>query len=231
MQKILSASLLALAIAAPFAQAHEAGDVILRAGVATVAPQEDSSTLKLDGASAAGTSAGLDNNSQLGLTAVYMVNDNVGVELLAATPFQHTVSVKGVSKLTGIAGLDGDLADVKHLPPTLSLQYFPLGGASKFQPHVGVGLNYTTFFQEELSSTAKAAGFSDLSLDDSFGLALQAGFDYMLTDKIMVNAAVWKIDIDTTATIDGPTALGVKRTKVDVDVDPYAYMVGVGYKF
>ena len=216
MQKILSASLLALAVAAPFAQAHEAGDIILRAGVATVAPQEDSSTVSTTATGPiAGTAATLDNDSQLGLTATYMVTNNVGVELLAATPFQHNIGVKGVA---------ADFAETKHLPPTLSLQYFPMDAGSKFQPYVGVGLNYTTFFQEE----THVAGFSSLELDDSFGLALQAGFDYMLTDNILLNAAVWKIDIDTTATAQH-TTLG--KVKVDVDVDPYAYMVGVGYKF
>ncbi|MBC7212955.1 MAG: hypothetical protein H5U33_23735, partial [Pseudomonas sp.] len=33
------------------------------------------------------------------------------------------------------------------------------------------------------------------------------------------------------ASIDGPSALGVGKTKVDVDVDPWVYMVGIGYKF
>ena len=31
--------------------------------------------------------------------------------------------------------------------------------------------------------------------------------------------------------MNGPSALGVGRTKVDVDVDPWVYMVGLGYKF
>ncbi|MNP86354.1 Outer membrane protein W precursor [compost metagenome] len=55
--------------------------------------------------------------------------------------------------------------------------------------------------------------------------------DYMINDNFLVNAAVWYVDIDTKATIDGPSALGVGKTKVDVDVDPWVYMVGVGYKF
>lgn len=53
----------------------------------------------------------------------------------------------------------------------------------------------------------------------------------MLTDKLMINAQVRYIDIDTEATVKGPTALGVTKTKVDVDVDPMVYMVGLGYKF
>ena len=230
-RKTLTASLLALAVAAPFAQAFEAGDIIVRAGAITVDPNEDSSTLKLDGGSAPGTKATLDSDTQLGLNFAYMVTNNIGIELLAATPFEHTVGVKGVSALTGIPGLDGKLGDIKHLPPTLSVVYYPLDSQSTVQPYVGLGINYTTFFQEDLTSERKDQGFSSLELDDSWGLSAQVGADFMLTDNIMLNAQLRYIDIDTEATVKGPTALGVSQTKVDVDVDPWVYMVGLGYKF
>jgi len=228
---LLTASLLGLALTAPLACAHQAGDIILRAGAATTAPNENSSELKLDGTKVAGTKATLDSDTQLGLAFAYMLSDHIGIELLAATPFQHTVGVRGVSGATGIDGLDGDLADVKQLPPTLSLQYYPLAQDSRFQPYAGVGVNYTLFYDEDLSRERKQQGFSNLKLKNSVGLAGQVGFDYMLTDHLLVNAAVWYVDIDTQASVDGPTALGVGRTKVDVDVDPWVYMVGVGYKF
>jgi outer membrane protein len=208
-------------LAAPLAQAYEAGDVIVRAGAATVDPHEDSSTLKLNGATLGGQ-ATVDSDTQLGLTGTFMLTDNLGIGLLAATPFQHQVGVKG------LGALDGKLADIKHLPPTLSLQYFPLAASSRLQPYVGAGLNYTTFFDEDLTSQREGQGFSNLELDDSWGLALEAGVDYMLTDNLLVNATVWYLDIDTTATAD---LAGAGQVKVDVDIDPWVYMVGLGYKF
>ena len=226
-KSLLSASLVALALSTPLvAQAHEPGDFIVRAGAARVVPNEDSGNVKLDGAKVSGTKATVDNSTQLGLTFAYMITNHIGVELLAATPFSHTVSVKGLG-----AGLDGKLADVKQLPPTLSLQYYPMDSASKFQPYVGVGLNYTKFFDTDLSGTRKQEGFSNLKLKDSVGFAGQVGMDYMLTDRIMLNASVWYVDIDTKASVDGPSALSVGKTKVNVDIDPWVYMVGVGYKF
>lgn len=225
-KSLLSASLIALALAAPVANAHQAGDFILRAGSITTAPNEDSGEIKLDGAKQSGTKATLTSDTQLGLAFAYMITDHVGLELLAATPFQHEVGVKGLG-----AGLDGKLADIKQLPPTLSLQYYPMEPTSKFQPYAGIGLNYTLFFDEDLSSNRKAQGFSNIKLKDSVGLAGQLGMDYMLTDNLLLNAAVWYVDINTEATIDGPSALGVRKTKVDVEVDPWVYMVGIGYKF
>lgn len=225
-KSLLGASLVALALAAPVAHAYQPGDVILRAGAIVTAPNEDSGELKLDGAKVSGTKATLDSDTQLGLTLGYMLTEHVGIELLAATPFQHTVGVKGLG-----AGLDGKLADIKQLPPTLSLQYYPLDASSRFQPYAGIGINYTMFFDEDLSGTRKAQGFRNLKMQDSVGLAGQLGMDYMLTDHLLVNAAVWYVDINTKASIDGPSALGVGKTKVNVEVDPWVYMVGVGYKF
>ncbi|MDR7026184.1 OmpW/AlkL family protein [Pseudomonas peli] len=220
---LFTASLLALAIAAPLAHAHQAGDIIVRAGAITVDPQESSSDIWVGalGTDVAGTKATLDSDTQLGLNFAYMLTNNIGIELLAATPFSHNVGVKG------LGGLDGNLGELKHLPPTLSVVYYPLDSSSAFQPYVGAGINYTWFFDTKLSSEAEGKGFSGLDMKDSWGLAAQVGMDYMLTDNIMLNAQVRYIDIETT----GTTNFGGSKVKVDVDVDPFVYMVGLGYKF
>nr|WP_024309645.1 MULTISPECIES: OmpW family outer membrane protein [unclassified Pseudomonas] len=218
-KSLFTASLLALAIASPIAQAHQAGDIIVRAGAITVDPHEDSSNVKIGGVKAAGTAATLDSDTQLGLNFAYMLTDKLGVELLAATPFSHDIGTKGLGGLK--------LGSVKHLPPTLSLVYYPLDSKSAFQPYVGAGINYTWFFDDKLSSEAEGAGFRGLDLKDSWGWAAQLGADYMLTDSLMINAQVRYIDIET----KGTTYAGTTKVSVDVDVDPFVYMVGLGYKF
>ncbi len=211
--------MLALAVASPAAFAHKEGDIIVRAGAITVAPNEDSGSVHVGGAPQTGTKATLDSDTQLGLNFAYMVTDHVGVELLAATPFSHDVGTKGLGGLK--------LGSLKHLPPTLSAIYYPMESASAFQPYVGLGINYTWFFDTKLTSEAENAGFTGLDMKDSWGLAYQVGADYMLTDNIMLNAQVRYIDIDTT----GTTHSGATKVDVNVDVDPFVYMVGLGYKF
>ena len=217
--KKLAVAALVLSSLSGGAYAHEAGEFFIRAGSATARPTEGSdNVLGMGGFN-------VSNNTQLGLTFTYMATDNIGIELLAATPFSHSVGVKGMPG--PFAGLNGKLADIKHLPPTLSAVYYPLDSSSAFQPYVGLGLNYTWFFDTELTSAAEGKGFSGFDLDDSWGLAGQVGMDYMLTDNLLFNAHVRYIDIETT----GTTSFGGREVKVDVDVDPWVYMVALGYKF
>lgn len=224
---VLGAAAIFSAMASP-AISHEQGDWIVRVGTATVDPSESSSTITTAATGALpGTSAGLDSDTQLGLNIAYMLTDNVAVELLAATPFSHTITAKGLNQYLAVDE-SFNFADTKHLPPTLSVQYYFGDKTSALRPYVGVGINYTVFFEESLSGYSKAnLGASNLELDDSIGLAAQAGVDYMLNDKWLINASIWHMDIDTEATFD--TALG--KGKVDVDIDPWAYMLSVGYKF
>ena len=230
-KSLLSASLFALALAAPLAHAHEAGDILLRAGAITVNPKADSSSVKVDQGPLAGTDlhgkATMSSDTQLGLNFAYMLDSHWGIELLAATPFEHDVKIKG----TILGPANGKLGSLKHLPPTLSIVYYPLDGKSAFQPYVGAGINYTWIYDEHVGSEANAAGFSNFKADNSWGMAFQVGADYMITDNILLNAQVRYIDIDTTATVENDAVEPGTRAKVDVDVDPFIYMVGLGYKF
>ena len=156
-----------------------------------------------------------------------MITNNLGIELLAASPFEHDVKIKG----TALGAANGKLGSLKHLPPTLSLVYYPLDAKSAFQPYVGAGINYTWIYDEHVGSEASANGFSNFRAKNSWGMAWQVGADYMLTDNIMINGQIRYIDIDTTAYVDNNAVAGGTRAKVNVDVDPFIYMVGLGYKF
>ncbi|MEC7727914.1 OmpW/AlkL family protein [Marinobacter sp. UBA2498] len=230
---VLAAAVMA---AAPAVQAYEAGDFIGRVGVVTVDPDSSSSNLnsnalgELDGAKVS-----VDSNTQLGLTVSYMFTDQIALGVLGATPFKHNIEGDG-----SILGGDGKLAETKQLPPTITLQYFPMPSGSKFQPYVGVGVNYTNFFEEKTTQTltdtyatlASGVDRTDIELDDSFGLAAEIGLDYMVTDNIGVNAAIWYADIDTEATINAYAGNTKADTStIDVDIDPWVYMVGLSYKF
>lgn len=209
------------------------GDILLKVGAVTVAPDVTSTVPTLNGDSLAGIADGVDVNddTQLGLSGTYMFSSNWGLEVLAATPFKHDITIDGGATNGTPVGT------TKHLPPTISAQYYFMGHtASKFQPYVGVGVNYTNFFQEDVDpefiSTLNTLNLGldsgELTLKDSWGIAAQAGLDYYINDKLFVNASVMWADISTEAQIDLKPA---GQILVDADLDPWVYRINVGYKF
>jgi len=227
--------MLLLAVSAQGAYSHEAGDIIVRFGPTAVQPDDSSSALVADNlgnlTAALGTTTGVgvDDNTQAGITITYMMEDHWGLELLAATPFDHGISAIGVDSL-GVFSV----GDTKHLPPTLSALYFPADPSSAFQPFFGLGVNYTIFFDESTSGNFESVfGDSSLSLDDSWGLSARIGFDYHLNDNWGITASAWWIDIDTDATVKSPTGVGLGITEITVsaEIDPAVFMLGLSYKF
>ena len=190
----LTLSTALVALAAPVL-AQSQGDWTVGIGVGYLDPKSDNGTL-------AGFDAEIDSDTRPIFTVEYFIQDNLGIELLAATPFKHDVTLGG----------SVDAGSVKHLPPTLSLNYhFPTNSAWK--PYVGAGLNYTIFFEED-------SPLGDLELDNSFGVSLQAGLDYMVTDKGAVRLNVRWFDIDSDVTLDG-NDIGT------AEIDPF--LIGLSY--
>ena len=216
------------------AQGYQAGDIVVRGGYTNVNPNSDKAGVNVEAlGGATPLSISVDDNSQLGLNFVYFFDSNWAVEVLAATPFTHDVTVHDADPANtseAVFGVNVDgltLAEVTHLPPTVSALYY-FDTESAFMPYVGAGLNYTIFFDESFTSAPKGLGFNDLDLDASFGLAFQVGADYAIDDNWMVNASVRYIDIDTEASFKIGDAI---KGTADVEVDPVVFSLMVGYKF
>jgi outer membrane protein len=200
-----SVFLVAIILSAGNALALKKGDWIIKFGVAHVSPNDDSDTLT--GAPTVGV--GVESNTQLFITATYMYSKNVGIEVLASTPFKHD--------LMGTGGLTSKVGTTRHLPPTVSLQYH-FNPDSKVKPYIGAGINYTTFFSEKA-----IAPLTSLSLKDSWGLAAQVGVDVKMNNGWYFNADARYINIETKAT----TNLGT----VNVDINPWVFSIGLGKRF
>lgn len=186
------------------ADAHEKGDWLLRVGAGMVDPDSGNGDV-------GGAEVDVDSGASLVFNGSYFFTPNVALEVLAALPFSHDVNLEGAGKV----------AEVKHLPPTFSLQYhFDTG--NKFRPYVGAGLNWTIFFDED---TEGALAGTDLDLDDSVGLAAQVGADIDINESMFLNFDVRWMDIDTDAEVS-PVGL-----EFDVDIDPFVYSLTLGWKF
>ena len=198
----------ALALAATPALAQSTGTWTIGIGAHNVAPKSNNGTLTATPLGNLRMDVG--NNVRPTITAEYFLKDNLGVEVLAALPFQHDIAVTGVGKV----------GSTKHLPPTVSLQYH--FGQGKLRPFVGAGVNYTRFFSTR--TEGPIAGTS-LSLSDSWGLAGHVGIDFKLGEKAALRVDYRTIDIDTKVKLNGAN-LGTRNT---VNIDPSVY--GVAYVF
>jgi len=221
---------LALALLAAPAFAN----VSVNVGLINVSPDDSSTHLNVvesvAGLPTDSTTVGVNSNTQLGLTFDYQLSPNWTVELVAATPFSHDIKVQG-SAIDGLA-----IGKTKHLPPTLLAQYHFSMNDDRFDPFIGVGVNYTKFFNEKVSSDLTAALQAlhvtttsddvELSLKDSVGLALQAGLNVKLSENWGVHMMVSIMDIDTTGRVK---VNGTTIQSVDVSIDPYVWMLGVRY--
>lgn len=170
-----------VAVASPVA-AQQKGTLTLGVGVGLVAPKSDNGTL-------AGGTVDVGNSVRPTITLEYFLRDNLGVELLGATPFKHTIAISGL----------GDVGTTKQLPPVISVNWhFPTGGA--MTPFVGVGLNYTFFFSEK---TSGALAGNTLDLKNTLGVALHAGVDVKLSERGALRADLRWVDIRPDVYLNG----------------------------
>ena len=207
LQSLVLAAATALTMTTAFAV--PAGTWSVAAGAHYVDPKSDNGTL--DG----GLAVDVDSDVRPTISGEYFIANNVGIELLAAIPFHHDIT---------LTNGDGDQIDAKtqHLPPTLSVQYHFDGYnmPMNVKPFVGVGVNYTTFFKERVYDGTGA----DLDLDDSFGVAGHIGVDipFNATESFRIDARY--MDIKTDASLNG-TDIG------EVDISPWVYGVAFVKQF
>ncbi len=230
-------TLLALAVAAalvPSLAMAEAGDIVVRLRATHIAPDESSKlgaqTASTYGAASAeagivGPAAKLevDSNTIPEIDFSYYITKNIAAELILAVGTRH--DVKAVN-ITG--GATANLGSVNLLPPTLTLQWH-FNPDQTIDPYIGAGLSYVRAMDRSL--TLPVAGGLPIHIDrNSFGPAIQAGFDYNLENKWLVNFDVKKVWFGTDVKLQGVSIPGYQ--KIDsLDIDPWVVSVGFGKKF
>jgi outer membrane protein len=192
------AALTALTSGAAMAQQQDGNWMVRVRAVHLDSANKDSSGLGLS----------INNKTMPEFDISYFFTPNIAAELILTYPQKHDVRS---------SALGGKIGTLKHLPPTLLAQYhFTNFGA--FKPYVGAGINYTRF-----SSVDIADGAADVKRN-SWGGALQVGFDYALDKNWSINFDVKKLYLKTDVSLAG-SKIGTLK------VDPVLVGVGVGYRF
>lgn len=185
-------------LAAPMAQAQseDSGSWIVRARA-----------LYLDSANKDSTGLDLSVNNKTfpEVDFTYFWTPNLATELILTYPQKHDLKAGG-----------SKIGTLKHLPPTLTLQYH-FTNVPGVRPYLGAGVNYTRFMSLDLPD--------GVDVDrNSFGGALNAGFDVPLGGGWLFNVDVKKVYIRTDVSVAGDK-IGTFK------VDPMLYSIGVGKRF
>lgn len=190
------ASACMLASGAAQAQDFAAGSVLVRARAVHMDSANKDST---------GLGLAINNKTLPEVDFSYFFSKHIAAELILTVPQKHTLTSNGTA-----------IGSLRHLPPTLTVQYH--FDAPGYKPYVGAGLNYTRF-----SSVNILGGAADVKRN-SFGPALQVGVDIPLTNTLYLNVDVKKVLIRTDV-----SAGGVKLGKFKAD--PLLVGVGLGWRF
>lgn len=195
------AAALAAGFVAPFAAQAQSGPWMVRVHA-----------LSLDSANKDSTGLGLSVNNKVfpEFDISYFFTPNLAAELVLTYPQKHDIRSNGTK-----------IGTLKHLPPTLSVQYH-FTGLGAFKPYVGGGLNYTRFSSVNFDPVVASLGPSIEK--SSVGAAVGVGFDVEVANNIYLNLDVKKVQIRTDVKSNGVKA-GEFR------VDPLLVGVGVGMRF
>jgi outer membrane protein len=195
------------AVAAPAAHADTNGsndtNWVVRFGVHAVVPKDNNGNL-------AGAQSSISSSVRPTGSLEYMFTPNWGADVLVAWPFQHDVKLAGLGKV----------AQTKQLPPTFGINYHFMPN-SAWSPFLGVGLNYTNFFDTKGRGALDGAS---VSIANSWGVAAHAGFDMKISERWLATVDVRWMDIESDVKVDGSKVGNAK-------INPLAFGVSLGYRF
>jgi outer membrane protein len=169
----------------------------------------------------------------------YYLTKNFAIEAICCLS-HHSVQGVGIIR-------DAGVAKTWVFPPSLIFQYhFTNFGA--FQPYLGVGVNFTTYFgttpqgnyfplvnfNQALGTPYVPAQIIRTYISPSWGVVGQVGFDYMLNEHWGINVDLKRIQMEGGAQTQffSPFAGGtVVPTTAKVKINPWIVGAGVTYRF
>ncbi|MBM3563492.1 MAG: OmpW family protein [Alphaproteobacteria bacterium] len=181
------------------------------------------------------------------LDAAYFLTKNWAIEAICCVTPHH---------IQGTGTIASDFARAWLFPPSIMAQYH-FTNFGQFQPYIGVGVNFTTFWNTRVNndvwgipmgagSTLAGLGiagvlstFQYATVAPSWGAVAQAGFDYMLNDHWGVNVDFKYMGLHpmvhstVAAFVPGAPALGAIYipVKVSLPINPIVISGGLTYRF
>ena len=170
-----------------------------------------------------------DNVETLYLGYVRRLSPHFKAELAIGYPPLTKTEGKGPATLGSVPYNGQVISTARWIAPTVLLEYNFFDENAKLRPFVGVGVNYTTFYDRDSTAAGNAAsgGPTKLSLTSSVGPAATAGISYNLGGHWGLNASYSISRVNTHLVAD---TAGVIRT-TSIKFGPQALILSFGYAF
>jgi outer membrane protein len=186
----------------------------LRGGVGGIILDE-SADFNVGGAPFPNASLSIDPQVTAIVELGYFFSPNFAVSFTGGFP--PTIDIIG----TGNAAPLGRLGTTTYGPSTLTAHYH-FDGFGAFQPYIGGGLSFLVVFD------SKDGALTNFKVENSVGLALQAGADYMINENwgLFVDVKKGFLRTDSSGLIGGAVPATAK-----VKLDPWVISTGITYRF
>jgi outer membrane protein W len=152
------------------------------------------------------------------LNLSYYFTKNFAVQLMCCVSY-HKLYLAG-----GSVAPNQQAASTWLFPPTVTLQYH-WTNFGQFQPYIGVGVNYTVFFSQHATEPL----LNTVAVQNSWGVAGQVGFDYMLNENWGLSFDVKKIMMNPH--VYGTVAPGLVSISGQANLSPWIIGGGITYRF
>lgn len=226
------AILLALTAAAPAAAPAAAADLVspgrtapqpplaqpfqrfyLHAGPAGLLYSE-SARMWAGGMRIPGADVRIPNSLSFAVEAGYFLTPSIAIGFAGGYP--PLVKVEARGSITGL----GTLGKVSGGPTALTAQYH-FTGLGAFQPYLGVGPSLMVIVNDQDGAVRR------LKTDHALGVAVQAGFNYMMSEHwgVFIDAKKVFLEAKTRGTLGGVPI------RAKVKLDPLVLHSGVTYRF
>jgi outer membrane protein len=151
------------------------------------------------------------------------------VELALGYPPLSKLEGRGVATVGSVPYNGEVIGSARWLSPTVLFEYKFLPESYKLRPYIGVGVNYTAFYDRDSNAQGNAAngGPTRLSLTSSVGPAGTVGLSYNVSGRwhMYASYSISRVNTDLTTDTDG-----VERT-AHIKFGPQALVVAGGYSF
>ncbi len=176
----------------------------------------------------------IDVNNPTGFVGSYtrFIGDHTGIEVLLGLPL--TLKIEGA----GEASFVESVGNVKVLPPTILFNYYFTPIQKDLRPYLGIALNHTIFYNAKSSAQLEETlfGETDIDLSSSTNVGGFIGVNYRIHNQYFASFMAGYVAVSTTATTTTETRVigipfGTIKREIEVDLNPYVFLLTLGTSF